>query len=371
MSDQEALPNVEDAQARLARQQKLRMRLVSRTAATYAIDSFTLLLFAAANVTSYAVALWCALLGVVFWGWAALTIRRGWNLRFRDPSLTLQQMSVGMAGQIAFIAWAPEVGFFFLLGLFNTLSIGALQLTLRQFIILSTVCVLSCGGAIFIAGERLVFPVATPIQQGLVWLGFTAVLFRFTYVYAYVSRLREALHQRNRQLASSNEQISLMAGVDELTKVYNRRRMTTLLLEEKKRMERNGPGFCIAMLDVDHFKNVNDSFGHLKGDEVLKEFAEIIQASLRTTDKLSRYGGEEFLVLLTSTTPEVAPLVAERLRAAVANHAWGSIAPGLKLTVSIGLAAFYKGETIEQMVGRADASLYAAKKAGRNRVVQA
>ena len=358
------------AQQKLARQQKLRLRLVWQVAITYALDVFMLSLFAAAGMTHFLVPLGSASLGVVFCGGAALAIWRGWNLRFKDPSLTLPQMVAAMAAQVTFLAWAPEVGFFFLLGLFITLSVGALQLTLRQFIGLSSFCALTCAVAIFVAGERLSFPVATPLQRGLVWMGVAAVLFRYSYVHAYVSRLRDALHQRNKQLALSNEQIAIMADVDELTKVYNRRRMTALLFDEKKRVERNGPGFCIAMLDVDHFKQVNDSFGHLKGDEVLKEFAEIVQAKLRATDKLSRYGGEEFLALLTATPPEVAPMVAERLRAAVAQHAWGMIATDLKLTVSIGLTAFCKGETIEQLVGRADMALYAAKHAGRDRVVQ-
>ena len=372
MADQLTGPLAEEAQARqkLARQQKLRLRLVGQVAITYAIDVLLLTLFAAAGMTSFLVPLGSASLGVLICGAAALAIWRGWNLRFKDPSLTLPQMVAAMTAQVIFLAWAPEVGFFFLLGLFITLSVGALQLTLRQFIGLSSFCALTSGAALYVAGERLAFPVATPLQQGLVWLGFAAVLFRYSYVHAYVSGLRENLHQRNKQLATSNEQIALMADLDELTKVSNRRHMTLLLLDEKKRVERNGPEFCIAMLDVDKFKKVNDVFGHLKGDEVLREIADTVQANLRATDKLSRYGGEEFLVLLTSTGRDAAAVVVERLRAAVALKAWGVIALGLKLTVSIGYTAFNKGESIEQLVGRADAALYAAKRAGRNRVVQ-
>lgn len=374
MSDQPDQPIVSSEEAqpqqKLAHQQKLRLRLVGQAAITYAIDVCMLTLFAAANMTHFLVPLGAASLGGLFCGVAALAIWRGWNLRFEDPSLTLPQMAAGLTAQVVFLAWAPEVGFFFLLALFNTLSVGALQLTFRQFIGLSSFCILTCGMAIFIAGNRLAFPVATLLEQGLVWLSFAVVLFRYIYVHAHVSRLRETLHQRNKQLASSNERIALMAGVDELTKVYNRRHMTSLLLDEKKRMERDGPGFCIAMLDVDNFKNVNDTFGHLKGDEVLKVFAETVQAHLRSTDKLSRYGGEEFLVLLTGTTHDFAPMVAERLRAAVADKNWRMIAPGLNLTTSIGYTAFCKGESIEQLIGRADVALYAAKHAGRNRAVQ-
>lgn len=358
------------AQQKLARQQKLRLRLVGQTSLTYVIDVLLLSLFAAAGMTSFLVPLGSGSLGVLFCGGAALAIWRGWNLRFKDPSLTLPQMVAAVVAQVTFVAWAPEVGFFFLLGLFITLSFGALQLTLRQFIGMSSFCVLTTGMAIYVAGDRLAFPVSTPVEQGLVWLGFAAVLLRYTYLHVYVSRLRETLHERNKELAGINEQIALMACLDELTRVYNRRHMSTLIIDEIKRVDRNGPGFCIAMLDVDHFKHVNDSFGHLKGDEVLKAFAETVQTKLRATDKLGRYGGEEFLVLLTSTPAEAAPIAAERIRAAVAERDWGVIAPGLNLTVSIGLAAFCKGDSMEQLVGRADVALYAAKRSGRNRFVQ-
>ncbi len=142
-----------------------------------------------------------------------------------------------------------------------------------------------------------------------------------------------------------------------------------LLTEEKNRMERGGAEFATAILDLDNFKAVNDTFGHLKGDEVLKAFVETAQRSIRETDTLSRHGGEEFLVLLTATSEAAAPVAAERIRAAVAHRDWEIIAHGLALTVSVGGTAYRKGESVEQSLCRADVALYEAKRAGRNRVV--
>ncbi len=364
---------IDDVESRekLERQQKLRLRLVGRVYLTYAIDALMLALFAWAGMTHALVPIGSALVGLAICGCFAIAIWQGWNLRFREPSLALPQMLAGATAQVVFLGWAPEVGFFFLLGLLITLSIGALQLTTRQLFLWSGACAAGAGVAIYVAGERLVFPVSSPLHQALVWVGFVAVLARFTYFSAYVSHLRETLRQRNKQLASSNEQVTQLATIDELTRVYNRRYMTNLLAEEKSRLERTGLEFCVALLDLDHFKSVNDTFGHAKGDEVLQAFAETALASIRATDYLGRHGGEEFLVLFPATSREAVPAAAERIRAATAVRDWEAIAPGLALTVSIGIAACRRGETIDQVVDRADKALYEAKHAGRNRAVLA
>lgn len=354
---------------KLERQQRLRLRLVGQAALSWLIDVVLLGAYAWAGMTHALVPLGSAAIGVVVCGGSALAIRRGWNLGLRDPSLTLPQMLAAATAQVVFIGWAPEVGFFFLLGLLITLSFGALQLTLKQFYLWSGSCAIGTGIALYVAGDRLTFPVSTPLHQALVWAGFVAVLFRYTYFNAYVSQLREALQRRNKDLAASNEQIARLATIDELTRVHNRRHMMALLADEKARMERSGLGFCVALVDLDHFKAVNDGYGHAAGDEALKAFAETALASIRTTDKLGRYGGEEFIALFPATPLEAAPAAAERIRTAVANKDWSAIAPGLALTVSIGVAAFRTGETIDQAIDRADRALYEAKRAGRNRTV--
>jgi diguanylate cyclase (GGDEF)-like protein len=122
-------------------------------------------------------------------------------------------------------------------------------------------------------------------------------------------------------------------------------------------------------MDLDHFKLVNDSHGHLVGDTALRRFVLAAVRSLRADDRIGRYGGEEFLLLLATSEPATALAIAERVRRAVSGEAWGDVAQGLHITVSIGLATSRDGETAEQLLQRADEALYRAKAEGRDRVV--
>jgi diguanylate cyclase (GGDEF)-like protein len=124
---------------------------------------------------------------------------------------------------------------------------------------------------------------------------------------------------------------------------------------------------ALAMLDLDHFKQINDRFGHLVGDQVLVTVAQMLRERLRGTDLLARTGGEEFLAVLPDATPARAREVCERIRAHMEAHDWSGIAPGLKVTVSIGLASSPPCEEAVLMA-RADAALYRAKAGGRNRI---
>lgn len=123
------------------------------------------------------------------------------------------------------------------------------------------------------------------------------------------------------------------------------------------------------MIDVDHFKRVNDAHGHTAGDEVLRALAATVHDTMRANDVFGRYGGEEFLVILVGDDLALALKVMERIRAAVAAKNWSAIALDLSVTLSAGIASHRKGETIEQLLYRADLALYQAKDAGRNIVI--
>jgi diguanylate cyclase (GGDEF)-like protein len=166
------------------------------------------------------------------------------------------------------------------------------------------------------------------------------------------------------------EQTRQMAFVDGLTGVYNRRYFEQRILEELERAGRYAGGLAVLMLDIDHFKRINDEFGHLLGDEVLRQLSAILTQQLRKVDVVCRYGGEEFSILVPQTTGEHALGVAEKLRRVIADWSF----PGVPspVTVSIGVADFPEnGATRDELVKAADAALYAAKQAGRNRVLAA
>jgi diguanylate cyclase (GGDEF)-like protein len=163
---------------------------------------------------------------------------------------------------------------------------------------------------------------------------------------------------------------------DALTGLYNRRALDGALGREWSRFKRSGQAFAVLMIDIDHFKQVNDTHGHAAGDRVLQEVAQYVRNASRTLDMAVRYGGEEFLVLMPLCDADGACVVAERVRAAVqaqeitlAAHTGGAGASTLRVTASVGVAAADKTDAgSAALLARADAALYAAKHAGRNRV---
>jgi diguanylate cyclase (GGDEF)-like protein len=186
-----------------------------------------------------------------------------------------------------------------------------------------------------------------------------------------VVRLREgheALDAANDTLRRKNEELERLSVTDGLTGLYNRRRLMEVLNDEARRSQRLRHTFAVLMVDVDHFKKYNDSFGHLAGDGVLTRVATILREATREVDLVARYGGEEFLVMLPETGIAEALEIAERVRARIAEEPFGR----RKITVSIGVAEYpVHGETPEQVIAAADEALYEAKREGRDRVRRA
>jgi len=197
---------------------------------------------------------------------------------------------------------------------------------------------------------------------------------------------REQLQARNAELQAGIERIARRAERDHLTNSYNRQSILEMVGREKARADRSGESLCICLLDIDHFKDMNDRFGHQAGDRILAAFARRVRGALRTMDVLNsgglppppaeqigpagrsafgRVGGEEFIVLLPDTSLRGALRCAERVRKAVVRRPFDGLH---QVTVSIGIAEYRPGETVSSLIGRADQALYGAKHAGRNRV---
>ena len=167
---------------------------------------------------------------------------------------------------------------------------------------------------------------------------------------------------------SAAENLSKLAITDALTRIMNRRGITVSLLDAMAQSERYSAPLTVVMADIDHFKLVNDEYGHKAGDKVLAAAAGIFADALRMPDKVGRYGGEEFLMVLPHTTLAHGRKIAERIRAAAAAHKFDIGQKNVRLTVSLGLAQFRKGEDLEQLISRVDKALYEAKAGGRNLV---
>ncbi len=189
-----------------------------------------------------------------------------------------------------------------------------------------------------------------------------------------LARLETHLRLRRLQaeLRDKNAMLERISTTDAVTGMRTRRYVGELLAIEVLRASRYHTPLAVAMCDLDHFKRVNDSFGHPAGDAVLAGASAGIQRMLRSTDAAGRYGGEEFLLVLPGTDIAGARAVAERVRAAIEETEFdvGAEAPH-PVTVSIGVAALGEGQSVEALVAAADEALYEAKAAGRNRVVAA
>lgn len=185
----------------------------------------------------------------------------------------------------------------------------------------------------------------------------------------YFATMRESMDQRlfitTKQLEESNFKLEKETQTDVLTGLHNRKYMKDFIEYQLGIHRRHKNKFCLLFADIDYFKKVNDKLGHNTGDIVLKEFAELLKKESRNTDLIIRYGGEEFLMVLTDTAQEHAVSIAERIRYKVENHTFSSVP--WKLTASFGVACAENHDSVESLIERADSSLYSAKKNGRNK----
>ncbi len=180
-------------------------------------------------------------------------------------------------------------------------------------------------------------------------------------VYFYELARKGANDEKERLL----DYLEILSSKDSLTGLWNRRLSDEFLEQEIARSQRQGNKFSVAIIDIDHFKTVNDTYGHAEGDTVLKEIAQEFRSIVRAHDRVGRWGGEEFIVICSETGIEDAVALFNRIRAHIEGHAFSN---GLKVTVSIGIAEYRTSDSSSTLMARADKALYHAKQLGRNRV---
>lgn len=298
-------------------------------------------------------------------------IAAGLNQRFADPSMTMAQvMSAGVS--LAYLAYAAASARATMLPWYLTaLLFGAFRLSLRRLMVIAAYFTATYGAAV-VASK--VWP---PVVEGpmrmptddFLFMELAIVLMWLAWVGGNISLMRKRLHASNADLSQALKKIEVIASFDELTGLYNRRTVNELIAKEKKRSDRNGLNLSIAMVDADNFKRINDVYGHAAGDEVLRMLSRSLQSGLREPDSVGRYGGEEFIIVLPDTGADSATIPLERLRQRISATAIATLPPDFRVTVSIGIGHYRRGEDILETVKRADAALYQAKHAGRNRIV--
>lgn len=350
----------------------LRPRLTQAALAmlVLAAGMLALLLFAATGVAAApALLAWAAGTGaglLVFFG----LMRSGWSRRLRDPSMTVTQMLFALAS--AALAYAllgagraavfPVVMVILVLGMFVASP--------RQMRAVAAYAVLLLGGtmAAMAFGDPRHYPWTVELGH------FLQVAIMVPAVALLAGRLSQMRHRARLQRAELAQALSRVRETntrDELTGLVHRRHMEVLLDREHQRCVRSGQPFCLAMLDIDNFKPVNSQHGYAVGDAVLRAVAQEARQQVRVSDRLARWAGEEFLLMLVDTRAVLARGGIERLQRNVAALRILTGAAAVGVSLSAGLAEHRPGETLEQTLERCLHALAEAKALGRGRVVVA
>lgn len=330
---------------------------------------------------SAGVMLWLAYAGysdiqaVAWWAaWAvggllvmAAMVRSGMTARWRDPALTFPQILWAItASAVAYVLAGEAKGV--VPGLLAvTLLFAALNLNAKQIVTVSLYALGAFAFAVLFASQHAR---NTPVELDVAYAAvLTTMLIGCMFLSLRLYQLRGRLRKQRQELAMALQENRELASRDALTGLINRRHMLELLHLEQRRCLRGMRNMLLAQMDIDHFKAINDTYGHGIGDMALITFANIVRENIRSSDVLSRWGGEEFVLLLSDTDVEGAQLTLNRVRLAVQAGKVEGAPQALAMTVSIGVAEHIPGESLETTLDRADKALYAAKRAGRNQVV--
>lgn len=344
-----------------------RLRMLPMVAASYAVDTALLCAYYVVGVVPWQMPPTFLVCGLLLCGAFHLVLDSDLPERMRDHHLVMEQMVANCALQMVFLLWVPQVGAALMMLCFVIFAFGALRMKFRTVVFGSTALAVAMGLVVALFGDGVALPMATPAQRAVSGLLFAAVLSRLAFLGQHGAHLRALLNEHRARLTLALAEVERLVGRDDLTGVMNRRAVVALVGEERERMRRTGAAFAVALFDIDFFKGVNDNHGHLVGDEVLRRFCRSASEAIRTTDRLGRIGGEEFLVLMPATDrAEAALAAAERVREAVARVDWQSVDGGLHVTVSAGVGIALPDETLETLLGRVDTALYEAKHDGRN-----
>ena len=299
-------------------------------------------------------------------------LRSGWSERFSDPALTEWQIVMGViAADWGYLICGP-LRTIALLPLLVIFLFAAFALRWRQIAILTVFALASLGLVVF---WLTAFPppwrdspaaATLPIDQ-LNYIVVLVVLPALAVIAARLSALRRALRTRREELTQLLAEVQRLATTDELTGLPNRRWMTERLRQEQQRADGEDTTFCVAIVDLDHFKRINDRLGHAEGDAALVAFSRRARSVLPARDVLARWGGEEFLLLMPAVEIEEATIRMEYLRQSILRI----MVDGRPLTFSAGVAQHVPGQDVLDDLRTADQRMYSAKQSGRDRVLNA
>ena len=289
--------------------------------------------------------------------------------RREDPQLVAWQMGYAVLAQILGMALAPQLAALFIGTISIVFAFGSLRIELRTALATWLVAFIGIGAVLVLPGHATLGIVSpSRFEVVLLCLSFALIALRTMLLGYYGSAMRMRLYKVNWALGRAKNDAELLAASDPLTGALSRRAILPLIEKSVKRASRKGVPGCVAMIDLDWFKSINDRFGHLVGDKVLRRVVERIRECSRDADVIGRYGGEEFVLLMQGADQNGGARLVERIRVAVAAADCSDIAPGLTVSVSCGLASIRANDTVDAVLARADQALYEAKRGGRNQL---
>lgn len=299
-----------------------------------------------------------ATVGFVYWRYKKKIIA---------PSMTLIHMTWAIIFVSIVLYHTVEIRSSLMMAYLTILPFGAFRLKWRGFFGITLFTLASYAVVLFLfqqnhSGDWL------PEVEVIIGVTFLLAMMGYCILGREFSILRERLTDSNQQLKIALTRIEELVITDELTGLYNRRHLLDRLDKQRAIANREGTDFVVGFIDLDKFKSINDQFGHRVGDDVLRQFSDLLQESIREVDLVARYGGEEFVLLLNGVGIETAAVVVERIRSAVESLKFSE--QKLAMTISVGITEYRAPETAKETLERADKLLYQAKTEGRNRVVQ-
>jgi diguanylate cyclase (GGDEF)-like protein len=355
----------------LKRRAGQRRQMLAVQAVSCSLITLVLLIYCYAGTITIVIPAAYFVCGIALIGFFVVLSETHVNDRFEDHYLTIFQIGGHVALQLGFLLAAPEIGYAFLSVVFLIFGFGALRMTSRQATVAWSLTTMGLAPVFLFTSTPIGLPITTHIERIAAMLCFVLTIGQCAFVGLYGSSMRQSLYKRGFELKEAYKRIEELAELDELTGSFNRRYIMRMLDDEIARAHRSQAPCSIALIDLDWFKRVNDAYGHPTGDEVLRTFAITVFANIRNTDRFGRYGGEEFLLVLPDTANDVAARTLDRLRAIVAELDWSAFSPGMRVTISAGVATLKPVETADTFLARADKALYAAKARGRNRIASA
>ncbi|MCX7220904.1 MAG: GGDEF domain-containing protein [Burkholderiales bacterium] len=285
------------------------------------------------------------------------------NLHFRERRMKLPIVSVAFISMLVVFYLDPATQIIFTPFAFIAIAYGMYRISTANLMFVVIGVLLAQAliiGLHYQQGHNL----ALLRLEAMHFIALLLSLPTFIFLIGKVQHLHRVLNKASRKI----KYIQADAKRDVLIDCFNRRYMVAALEEHKLLSDENGTPLCLAVIDLDHFKRINDEVGHLGGDEVLRTFAKVAQENVRASDIFGRYGGEEFLLIFPDTSLLPALNTSERIRAQIEHFPWQG-ALQQRVSVSIGVTQYIPGESVLELFSRTDTAMYMAKQGGRNQVV--